>query len=620
MRLRTVDAYRMTAVVGLLAVVGAAGWVRPSGTDSPPEVAGEPHRSPIALAVSADGSRLLTANQTSGSVSLIDPAAGKVLAELMTGDRPAGVAFTPDGSRAVVSHWFGYDVAILDVSSDGLAIAGRVEVGPEPRGVVIGADGKTAYVAVGVANEVVRIDLDAKKVTGRLEVPREPRALAIAPDGRTLVVGCARAGVMGLIDLEGWSIRHVQGVDGANLRQVAIDPKGEQAYVTNMKNREFATTKQFIDLGWVLGQRVSRVKLDGSKRYETLSLDPQGRAAGDADGLAISPDGSILAVGLGGTHELMLFRTDLRRLPWRQNGSRDVMSPDLINDQEGRWTRIALGGRPTELAFSPDGGRLYVANYLSDAVQVINVKRNELEATIDLGGPSEISLARRGEAIFHDAGRSFNQWYSCNTCHSDGGHTNGQDFDTMNDGWHDFSSSHDRSRKKVPSLRRVAETGPWTWHGWQTSLDEAMSESFTKSMQGPPASEEDVRAIVAYLKTLDYPRNPHVDADGSISESARRGQQVYESSKAACATCHGGPELTDGKIHSVGLEAGGDVYKGYNPPSLRGLYDKDPFLHDGRAADLVEVLTKYHAPEDVTGLGELTAEELGDLIEYLKTL
>jgi cytochrome c peroxidase len=75
--------------------------------------------------------------------------------------------------------------------------------------------------------------------------------------------------------------------------------------------------------------------------------------------------------------------------------------------------------------------------------------------------PSEPSLARRGEILSHDAERSFNQWYSCNTCHSDG-HTNGLDFDTLNDGRQDLSPAHKRSRKKVPTLRRIALTGPWT--------------------------------------------------------------------------------------------------------------------------------------------------------------
>ena len=148
---------------------------------------------------------------------------------------------------------------------------------------------------------------------------------------------------------------------------------------------------------------------------------------------------------------------------------------------------MPLGGRPTELAFAPDGKTLYVANYLADAVQVVDAESARLVRTIPLGGPKTLSLARQGEILFHDAERSFNQWYSCNTCHSDG-HTNGLNFDTLNDGRQDLSTAHLRSRKKVPTLRRVTHTGPWTWHGWQTDLDDAMLESFTKSMQGPRPS------------------------------------------------------------------------------------------------------------------------------------
>ena len=226
---------------------------------------------------------------------------------------------------------------------------------------------------------------------------------------------------------------------------------------------------------------------------------------------------------------------------------------------------MPLGGRPTEIAFAPDGKTLYVANYLADAVQVVDAESAKLLRTIPLGGPKTLSLARRGEILFHAAERSFNQWYSCNTCHSDG-HTNGLNFDTQNDGRQDLSTAHLRSRKKVPTLRRVTQTEPWTWHGWQTELDDAMVESFTKSMQGPRPSADDVKALVAYLETLDYPRNPYRDPSGRLSPEAERGKAVYRSAKAACNTCHGGPELTDGKIHTVGLEEPDDAYKRLQPP------------------------------------------------------
>src|SRR5262249_12940779 len=159
--------------VALLATAALA--ARPAASNEPE---GEPHRSPIALALSADGARLLTANQTAGTVSLVDTASGKVVAETTTGDKPAGVALSRDGTRGAVTSWYGYDLAVLEVGADSLKVAGRVEVGPEPRGVVLSPDGASAYVAVGASNEVVRVDLLEKKVTGRLTVGREPRGVA----------------------------------------------------------------------------------------------------------------------------------------------------------------------------------------------------------------------------------------------------------------------------------------------------------------------------------------------------------------------------------------------------------------------------------------------------------
>jgi YVTN family beta-propeller protein len=608
------------AIVAPWALVHGGDGAAPNPSPTPPTPAqGEPHRSPIALALSADGSRLLTANQTAGTVSLVDTKSGRVLREIKTGDKPAGVAMSGDGRRGIVTHWYGYDVALLDLKDDGITVAGRIEVGPEPRGVAITADGATAFVAEGAGNEVVRVDLNGRKVTGRLTVGREPRGIALSPDGSRLLVGNARSQDVSVVDVRAWKVLHTLPIDGDNLRQVTFGSDGKTAYIANMRNRKFPTTRNNIDLGWVLGQRLTRIDLAGKEpAFATLSLDPQGKAASDAHGVAISPDQKLLAVSCGGSHEVMIFRTDRKRLPWQLGRSRDLIAPELLKN-DGRYRRLELGGRPTELAFAPDNKTLYVANYLADAVQVVDAESAKLIRTIDLGGPKTPSLARRGEILFHEARRSFNQWYSCNTCHSDG-HTNGLDFDTLNDGRQDNSTSHLRSRKKVPTLRRVTQTQPWTWHGWQTSLDDAMVESFTKSMQGPKPSAEDVKAVVAFLDTLDYPRNPFRQPDGTLTPAARRGESVFRSQKAGCADCHGGPELTDGKIHVVGLEERDDAYRGYNPPSLRGVYDKDPYLHDGRSKTLRDTLVETHSAESVTGRGELDEKELDDLIAYLKSL
>jgi cytochrome c peroxidase len=166
----------------------------------------------------------------------------------------------------------------------------------------------------------------------------------------------------------------------------------------------------------------------------------------------------------------------------------------------------------------------------------------------------------------------------------------------------------------------VGETAPWTWHGWQQDLDDSIQTSLTETMQGKPATKEEVAALRAYITSLALPPNPFLASGEAMELAAARGKEIFESSQAACATCHSGPMFSDGLNHDVGLGADSDKYPDYNTPSLRGAYAKARYLHDGRAKSLEAVLTKYHGPEIVSGGEMLTDEQVQDLVAYLKTL
>jgi cytochrome c peroxidase len=173
--------------------------------------------------------------------------------------------------------------------------------------------------------------------------------------------------------------------------------------------------------------------------------------------------------------------------------------------------------------------------------------------------------------------------------------------------------------KTVLSLRSAAQTGPWFWHGWATDFRAAVRKSMSETMLGPEPTDHDVDAVAEFLETLSPPPNAHRQS-GRLSVSAIRGEAVFQSEKAGCAQCHPGPNYTDGLTHDVGLGAPTDAYSEYNTPSLRGVYDRVRILHDGRARSLEEVLSGPHNPARVTGLGELSADEMRDLVAYLETL
>jgi cytochrome c peroxidase len=319
---------------------------------------------------------------------------------------------------------------------------------------------------------------------------------------------------------------------------------------------------------------------------------------GDPHGLAFSPDGKLLAVTGSGSHELVLLHAE--NLPWNTDPG-DFIDGRLLDGKQHR--RVALGGRPMAAVFA--GDRVVVPNYLLDSVQVIDVGQAKLERNIALGGAKEPTLARRGEALFYDAKRSHNQWFSCHTCHTDG-HTSGQSFDTLNDD--SFGTL-----KLTPTLRNVAKTGPWTWHGWQKDLGASVAKSFTDTMYGPPGSKEDVQAMVTFLETLEHPPLPKKD-DPAVA----RGAAVFNE-KANCVRCHRPPLYTAAGAYDVKLDSGGSPHDGFNPPSLNGVSDRGPYLHDGRAKTLEDVLRTWHTPRHLGGPA-LTEDEERDLLAFLRSL
>jgi len=582
----------------------------PARSADAPKVDAIPDRSPCDIVLTADEEYLLTANRTSNSVSLVKLAIGKVVAEAAVGKRPAGIALTPDGKHVLVSGSYSGDLTVIAIDGDKLTKSGRVPLGFEPNGIAVAPDGKVAYVALTSAGAVAVVDLKGLKEVARITTGKWPRQLALSADGKRLAVGVSGDGGVAVIDTDKRERLYLEDFVGLNLGQMQISADGKYVYFPWIASRQMATTIGNIKEGWVLGSRLGRVRLDGRVRREAIALDPPGLAVADPHGLALSPDEKTLVASASGTHELLVFR--MAGLPWQDfGGPGDHMNPQLLKDKD-RFHRIELGGRPMAVRFAKDGKRVFVANYLSNDVQVVDLEGRKVTRTISLGGPKEPSLVRRGEAIFHDGRRSVDQWYSCHSCHHEG-HAGAVTMDTRNDGRIGFA-------KTVPSLRHVTKTGPWNWHGWQKDLGDVVQKSFVDSMQGKRASDDDLNAMLAFLDTLAPPPNPYRDADGNPTEAAKRGEKVFQGAKAACARCHSGEYFTDGKIHNVGLGKPNDRYKGHNPPTLLGIYDRVLYLHDGRSRSLEDLLKGPHNPDKVTGNGDLTPDELRDLIEYLKSL
>ncbi|MEI8380020.1 MAG: c-type cytochrome [Planctomycetota bacterium] len=594
------DSVRILSAITLLSLTGFA------------HAAEELNRSPVALAVAEGGKYCLTANHTGGSVSLVDLGSGRVLHELPLGNGPADVAWI-DEKTAVVSLLHDDQLAIVTQSGDSLTLDRKLFIGDEPRGLALSKDRRTAYVALGGDDAIAVVDLTSKNApVTTLPAGGIPKTVRISPDGRWLVACSAVPAAVYVYDLDNRQLVSERRLfDGAfNPGVPAITADSGLLVMPHAVNREFSVTPQMIDIGWVIDNRISKLPLpDGEpSSQKQLGLDIRGEAVGDAYAAAFTTDGSRLVVSCGGTHELLII--DFASIPWPKGDPGDFL-PAVMQKDKSKYRRIKLGGRPQGIAITGEQ-TVAVANYLDNSVQMVDLGSGSVTKTIALGGPDEPNVARLGEAIFYDAERSMHSWFSCHTCHPDG-HTAAQVFDTRNDRSYG-------TPKLTPSLRGVADTGPWTWHGWQTDLHDAMKRSLSESMATKqPITDEDATAMVAYLKTLKHPVNPRVNSsDPVLTSKLARGKTLF-SGKAGCATCHQGSEFTSDESFDGKVEDRKDRDPKYNPPTLRGVASRRRFLHTGKARSLEAVLSKHHRPEDLVG-ESLSDEERDAIVEYLKSL
>jgi YVTN family beta-propeller protein len=581
--------------------------VRPNGTEV------DRRRAPVDVALSPDGDWLVVINQKANSAQLIRTSDRKVVDEMPVGAHPTSVAFCPQAKRVVLSERYAGSITLLQIAKGRLQREATIDIGMEPYGVAISPDGATAYVARGAAHDVACVDLATHKVTAHIPVGRWPQRLAVSPNGARLAVADAGDGAITVVDTKTHKALYQEKFKGLNLGHLQIDAAGKHVYFPRLFYGDNPSNVGNIRRGWVIASRIGRIGLEGERDRAGMSLDPRGRAVGDPHGLAITPDETQMIVSAAGTHELLVIEFD--GLPMIGIGGSDHIDEALLADRK-RFGRIELGGRPMGLCVSPDSRTAYIANELLGCVQVVDLESRTLSDAISLGEqprPSpKLAEIRLGEALFYDATLCLDQWYSCHSCHQDGG-SNIQSMDTLNDG-------STFTFKTVLPLYRVGKTAPWTWHGIQPDLRASVEKSITTTMRGPQPDAGDVAALTTYIKTLEPPPNPHRLPDGSLSEAAERGKRVFHSAKAGCAVCHSGPEFTDGEIHDVGLGRDDDRYDGFNTPTLLGAYRKSRLLHHGYAHSLEDLLSDLHNPEKVTGEGALTPEEQRDLIEYLKSL
>ncbi len=584
--------------------------------------------SPLDVVADESGKTLYIAEKTAGQVAVFDVGSLKVTKIISIPAPPTGLALAPDGSRLYVTGG-APDGRVFVVNTKTGKVTKRFRAGHTPTAPVVSPDGKKLYICNKFNDNVSVLDSSSGRQLAKIAVPREPVAAAITADGKTLIVanhlpagatdGDYAAAEVSIIDTAAMKVvKSIKLPNGsASLHDVAISPDGKHAYITHILARYQLPTTQ-LERGWMNTNALTIIDVPGKKLINTVLLDDVDLGAANPWGVACTADGKYICVTTAGTHELSVI--DRKKLHDKVDSAgrgekvSDATSSadDVPNDLSFLVTikrRLKLSGNgPRGLTMI--GTKAYIAEYFSDSLGVVDINpdiRPKAES-IQLGPKTAISTVRQGEIHFHDATLCFQKWQSCSSCHPGEARTHALNWDLMNDGL--------GNPKNTKSLLLAHRTPPASALGIRADAETAVRAGI-RHIQFAVRPEDDPVAIDEYLKSLEPVPSPRL-VKGKLSRSAKRGQKVFQS--AGCASCHTGELYTDQKKHNLGIGKWLDEGKSFDTPTLIEAWRTAPYLYDGRAATIEDMLKKRNVDDKHGQTSNLTDRQVKDLAEFVLSL
>jgi YVTN family beta-propeller protein len=612
----------------VLLLFPAQSWPRDAGVRSN-------HLSPTAMVASRDGRTIYIACATGGRVLAFDTTSRMVTGTFVVPEQPLGLVLSPDDRRLFVACAAPAS-QICEIDLDQRRVTATYPAGHTAMAPVLSPDGRTLYVCNRFEDSVSIIDLDLLQPTRTVRVLREPVAADITPDGRFLLVANllhnGRADVehvaasVSVIDARaGVVVKNLTLPNGSGiLKDLRISPDGRHAVVSHILARYPLPTTQ-VDRGWMNTNAKTIIDLERIEILNTVLLDSVDRGAANPRGLAWTEDGSTLVVTHSGTHEISVIDfpaliEKLRQVPVDRPGLTGAPyagtqhQADVPNDLSflvGLRSRLRLpavdrGPRSVLLL----GGTAYVANYFSDTLAIVDVTADRpVWESFRLGPELAMEDIRLGEFYFHDADICFQGWQSCASCHPGNARVDALNWDLLNDGV--------GNPKNNKSLLLSHQTPPSMSLGVRETAEAAVRAGI-RHILFTVQPEEVAVSMDEYLKALEPVSSPHL-VNGGLSPAARRGERVFQ--QANCQSCHPPGLFTDLQSYAVGTqsrwERGTDKF---DTPTLVELWRTAPYLHDGSAATLREVLTTRNPNDQHGKTSRLGPGEIDDLVAYLLSL
>jgi hypothetical protein len=353
------------------------------------------------------------------------------------------------------------------------------------------------------------------------------------------------------------------------------------------------------------------------------------------------------------------------------SASEDVLAVDATGRVEAQLLHPLYQDKSTQghmqegIVLSPDGKHAYIderntwgqSNTGGD-VAVIAVDTSDpttIKLSVDgppiprLSSDPMPSAMRHGQFLFNTANSDLvpvtqNHWIACATCHIEGR----SDAVTwkFKEGPRD-TPSNAGGVSDTGFLFRTADRSFVTDY-WPT-IDDEQGGSFGTlgdgGVPGPPTDPvklQDLKDIQTYVNFgLPVPIPPHTDP-----VLVAKGKTIFQDPTVGCTTCHiGAPTYTDSAagnpthdlsgtvvVHDVGTcvttgfpDAAHTDLDGnprdpckFDTPTLRGIASSPPYLHDGSAPTIRDVLEKTKGK--MGNITNLSSSDLDALVEFLRSL
>ena len=596
------------------------------------------------IAITPDGAALLVVNPDSNTLSVVDTSTHLVIEEVGVGIDPRAVALSPAGETAYVVSQGSGALTVIDLATLGVQ---TLPMADRPVGVAVSPGGGLIAVSELGDDQVRLLDAGTLDLVALVPVADRPYGLTFTPDGTRLLVSHLHSGEVTVLSVLRQALYLPLVVRNATAPWSVAAPRTAAAASPGLGVEALQTSiATWSNVGPAPAVVVNAA---GTRAYLPQTM-ANGLGLNTGFDTSVFPKVSVLNLEtwshqtsehislpevdrpVGLPWDVALARGDTEL--WVVNAaSNDVSIVNITNPSHpSRAAHIQVGDNPRSIVFSPNGRIAYVNNILAGTVSVIDTDAYTVTGVITVTDLPLPPTLLHGKRLFHSSATpslARAGWISCNTCHIEGEH-DGRTWLLQYTGDVPPGAAAVITRNTT-SLLGMIETYPLRWSAeWDESADSEFSVRFEQFGTGlidgdmhptlgalNQGRSYDLDCLASFIDSLSAPSGSH-----TLNLSEQDGKAIFESPESRCAECHPAPLYTDFQVHDVGTASSSGEWFGplIDTPSLRFLYDSAPYLHNGSASTLLEVLTADN-PDDEHGVtSHLTEQELEALVAFLSAL